>query len=162
MLRKLNRRLEQACMAVSGAAIVFMGLVAFADSIGRKLGHPLGGASEMVSFALMLFFFSAIPLVVKTDSHIRVGLLSDFYGPRLKRGERALSALLEAAAMAVFAWMILDQAGRLARFGTETVYFEAPVAPWVYVAALFSGLAAWFAVQPLFGIGEKPLPPEVE
>jgi len=155
-LVRLNRRLEHLCMAVSGLAAAGMTLVAFVDCIGRKLDHPLPGASEMVTFALMLFFFSAIPLVVKSDSHIRVGLLSDFYGPRLSRAEKAVTSVLEAAAMIVFAWMIFDQAGRLERFGTATVFFEAPVAPWVYVAAGFSALAVWFALQPLFGIAPDP------
>lgn len=154
MLTRVNRALERLCMAVSGLSVVFMGLVAFADSIGRKLGHPVGGASELVSFALMLFFFSAIPLVVKSDGQIRVGLLSDFYGPRLGRLERLVSTVLEAAAMIVLAWMIFDQAGRLGRFGTETVYFEAPVAPWVLTAAVFSGIAAWFAILPVFGLAD--------
>lgn len=153
MINKINTVLERACRVVSGVSLVFMGLIAFVDSIGRPLSHPLPGASEMVSFALMVFFFSSLPLVVKSDSHIRVGLFSDFYGPKARKIESVVVIVLETLAMAAFAWMIFDQAGRLGRFGTQSVYFEMPIAPWVYLACLFSAFAIWFAVWPLLSRG---------
>ncbi|QYZ69582.1 TRAP transporter small permease [Neotabrizicola shimadae] len=146
MIRKLNHGLELVCRVVSGASVVVMASVAFLDSIGRPLAHPLPGGSEMVSHALMLFFFSSLPLVVKADAHIRVGLLTDFYSAPMKRVEHALTVLLETLAMAVLAWMVLDQAARLMRFGTESVYFQMPVGPWVLVAGGFCVIAVWFAL----------------
>ena len=156
MLHQINRALLAFCQIISGSTIVLMATAAFIDSIGRKIDHPLPGASEIVSYALMLFFFAAIPLVVKADCHIRVGLFSDFYTAPLRRVEGFISQILEILeilAMAAFAWMILDQAGRLSRFGTESVYFQMPVGPWVYAAFAFTALALWFAIQSLF---DKP------
>lgn len=148
MIKKINKWLELGCMTVSGAAVVFMALVAFVDSIGRPFSHPLPGASEFVSSALMVFFFAGLPLVVKDDSHIRVGLMADFYGPRARKIEGRFTLVVETLAMLAFAWMIADQAGRLGRFGTTSVYFEMPVAPWVGVAFVFTVIAIWFAAQP--------------
>ncbi|GGO38481.1 C4-dicarboxylate ABC transporter permease [Gemmobacter aquaticus] len=161
MIKKLNRTLEIACMTVAGLAICLMALVAFLDSIGRKLGLPLPGGNEIVSHLLMLFFFASIPLVIKADAHIRVGLFTDFYSPLLQRIERFVTQIIEIVAMLVFSWMIYDQAGRLFRFETTTVYFEMAVAPWVYAAFGFTLIACWFAVQTLFGPqSQEPLAQE--
>ena len=150
MIKKLNRTLEIACMTVAGLAICLMALIAFLDSIGRKLGAPLPGGNEIVSHMLMLFFFASIPLVIKADAHIRVGLFTDFYSAPLKRIECFVTQIIEIVAMLVFSWMIYDQAGRLFRFETTTVYFEMPVAPWVYAAFGFTLIACWFAIQTLY------------
>lgn len=145
MIKLIDLWLGRFCLAVSGCAILAMTLVAFGDSIGRKLDHPLYGASEYVIFALVIFFFSSIPLVVRDNSHIRVGLFADLYKPRLSRIEGYFTGLGEIAALVIFTWMIFDQADRLERFGTLSVFFELPLAPLVYIAALFGLISIWFA-----------------
>lgn len=147
MIKHIDLWLGRFCLAVSGCAIVAMALVAFADSIGRKLSHPLYGASEYVTFALLIFFFSAVPLVVRDNSHIRVGLFADLYKARLSRIEAFFTGILEVAALGAFSWMIFDQADRLDRFGTLSPFFELPMAPLVFAAALFCLIAIWFAAH---------------
>lgn len=147
MIKFIDRWLGRFCLAVSGCAILMMALVAFVDSIGRKLNHPLGGGSEYVTFSLVIFFFASIPLVVRDDSHIRVGLLVDIYPSWLGRVEALFTGILEVVALGVFSWMIFDQADRLARFGTLSVFFELPMAPFVFTAALFCVIAMLFAAH---------------
>ncbi|RWR11006.1 TRAP transporter small permease [Paenirhodobacter populi] len=158
MIAKINLWIIRICTTIAGIALVFMGAIAFVDSIGRPLGHPLPGASEYVSFALMIFFFAALPVVVRDDAHIRVGLFSDLYRPRLMRIERYFTALLETAAFAAFAWMMFDQAARLERFGTLSVFFEIPMAPWVMAAGVFTVVATWFALIRLRHLDTEPHP----
>ncbi|MDS9469889.1 TRAP transporter small permease [Paracoccus sp. MBLB3053] len=146
MFHNFNRWLGGICAAISGLALILMALVAFIDSIGRQIGKPLPGAGEYVTFALMIFFFAAMPLVIRDDAHIRVGLFSDLYKPRLTRIERRFTGFFEIVAMAAFGWMMFDQANRLDRFGTLSVYFEVPMAPWIYAAAGFCVVATWFAI----------------
>jgi len=146
MFQTFNRWLGWICAAISGLSLILMTLVAFIDSIGRQIGKPLPGAGEYVTFALMIFFFAAMPLVMRDDAHIRVGLFSDLYKPRLTRIERRFTGLFEVFAMAGLGWMMFDQAGRLDRFGTLSVYFEIPMAPWTYASAGFCAVAVWFAV----------------
>ena len=146
MLAKINKILEYICVFVAGCAIIFMGAIAFVDSIGRPLAMPLPGASEMVSFALMLFFFSALPIVILYNAHIRVGLLTDLYGPRGTRIEAYITGIAELLAMLLLSWMVYDQGSRLTRFGTLSTYFEVPMAPWTYIAFAFTAIGAWFAL----------------
>lgn len=149
MIRTVNRFFELLSRVVSGASIMLMMAVAFVDSIGRPLSLPLPGGNEYVSFLLLVFFFSSLPLAVIGNSHIRVGFLADFYSGGMNRAERRVTAVLEVMALAVLAWMIFDQALRLQRFGTQSVYFEWPIAPFVFVACVFTCIALWFAFQSL-------------
>ncbi|WP_180899737.1 TRAP transporter small permease [Martelella soudanensis] len=158
MLYVIDRWLGRICLAVSGVSIIVMALVAFVDSIGRKLGHPLYGGSEYVIFALLIFFFSSIPLVVRDDSHIRVGLFSDLYKRRLSRIEALFTSIMEVVALGFFTWMIFDQADRLERFGTLSVFFELPMAPFVFLAGIFCLIAIWFAVHNLWIVHRQPRP----
>jgi hypothetical protein len=83
----------------------------------------------------------------------------------MSRAERRVTAVLEVLALAVLAWMIFDQALRLQRFGTQSVYFEWPIAPFVFLACAFTCIALWFAVQS-FGAGraghDAPVPEKGE
>ena len=147
MIDKINLWLARLSSLVAGIAIVLMTIVAFVDVIGRKLNHPLDGAEEYVSLMLLIFFFAALPLVVRDDSHIRVGLLSDLYRPLAIRIEKYFTCLVELLSLGVLTYMIFDQADRLARFGTLSVHFLLPMAPWVLLAAIFTAIATWFMAQ---------------
>lgn len=152
MIDKINLWLGRLCAVVAGAALVLMTLVAFIDSIGRKFSHPLHGAEEYVTFTLLIFFFAALPMAVQANGHIRVGLLSDLYGPRLRAIEKYVTAVVELLALAALTWMIFDQADRLARFGTLSVHFLMPIAPWVYAAAILTLLAFLFMLVNLWNL----------
>lgn len=160
MIDKINRWLMALIRVVSGVAFLFMMGVAFVDSIGSWFHHPLIGVYEYVEIALMLLFFSSLALVVREDSQIRVGLLAELYKPRLARIEKYFTAVCEIIALAVLCWMVFDQAGRLARFGTVSTYFGHPMAPWVYGAAALTLVALWFGIQQLWEVrsGPKPRP----
>jgi TRAP-type C4-dicarboxylate transport system permease small subunit len=144
MINTVSKWLGRLSASVAGTALVLMMLAAFVDSVGRKFNRPLDGAEEYVSYLLLIFFFASLPLVVRDDSHIRVGLLADLYKGSLIRIERVVTAVCELACLGVFVWMIFDQADRLSRFGTLTVHFLWPVAPWVYVSACMALVAMWF------------------
>jgi TRAP-type C4-dicarboxylate transport system permease small subunit len=124
-----------------------MALVAFFDSIGRMIDRPVLGANEYVSFALLLFFFASLPLIVRDNEQIRIGLVADLYKPKLARMEKLFTRCGELVALGLMSWMMFDQASRLARFETVSAYFKLPLAPWVYVAAILSICAIWFGVR---------------
>lgn len=154
MINKITRFLGVVCTIVSGSAFVFMAGIAFVDSIGRQLNHPLLGASEYVELALLIFFFASIPIVFRDDEHIRVGLFTDLYKPKLARLEHRFTGILEVLGLVGFAYLIFDQANRLDRFGTLTSHFRIPMAPWVYVAFVMCVIAIWFGIMNL----RKPQP----
>ncbi|EPX82896.1 TRAP-type C4-dicarboxylate transport system, small permease component [Rubellimicrobium thermophilum DSM 16684] len=158
MLHQIDRILLGLSRIVSATAFVFLTVIAFVDSIGRMLSMPLLGASEYVQLALLVFFFASIALVVEGDAHIRVGLFADLYKGRLARLERYVTGVAECLAMGLLAWMIWDQADRLARFGTLSAYLGIPLAPWLYAAAALSAVGMWFAVRRLWAVHAEMRP----
>lgn len=158
MLAHIDRTVGLICQVVSGVAICFMTLIAFVDSIGRMLNQPFLGASEYVQFALLLFFFSSLALVVRDDSHIRIGLFSDLYKPKLTRWESLFTNIGELLALLLLSHMMYDQASRLERFRTLTSYFKVPVAPFLFIATALSLAAIWFAVRTLLRHRNDPTP----
>jgi TRAP-type C4-dicarboxylate transport system permease small subunit len=158
MLDRIDRALGVICQTISGIAFCFMALVAFADSIGRMFNHPLLGANEYVLFALLLFFFATLPLIVRDDEQIRIGLLAELYKPKLSRIESLFTKVAEIMALLLIAAMMFDQASRLDRFETESSFFKIPMAPWVYVAAVLSVVSVWFGLRNLWRPGKTDIP----
>lgn len=152
MIEKINRVLSFLVTLIAGTAFTFMTAVAFIDAVGRQMRRPLLGSHEYVELALMIFFFTALAFVVRDDGHIRVGLLTDLYKPRLAKIERTFTAIVETLALCGLSWMIFDQASRLDRFGTVSTFFRIPMAPWIYAASALSLIAIWFAIQNLINI----------
>lgn len=152
MVDRINRFLGLLSLVISGGAFFFMTTLAFVDAIGRQLRHPVLGASEYVSLALITFFFGSLALVVRDDSQIRVGLLVETYKPRLAAIERYVTGILETLVLIGLTYMIFDQASRLSRFGTVTHFWKIPVAPWIFAAALMCLIAVWFGAQNLISV----------
>jgi len=158
MVDRINRFLSLVSLVISGGAFFFMTAIAFVDAIGRQFRHPVLGASEYVSLALVTFFFASLALVVRDDSQIRVGLLVEMYSPRLAAIERYVTAIFETLVLVGLAYMIFDQASRLGRFGTLTYFLKIPVAPWIFAAAIMCLIAVWFGVQNLISLVRQPAP----
>lgn len=159
MVDRINRFLSLVSLVISGGAFFFMTVIAFVDAIGRQFRHPVLGASEYVSLALITFFFGSLALVVRDDSQIRVGLLVDFYKPRLAIIERYFTAVVETIVLVGLTYMIFDQASRLARFGTVTYFWKIPVAPWLFASAIMCLVAVWFGIQNLINVRQQATPP---
>jgi TRAP-type C4-dicarboxylate transport system permease small subunit len=158
MIDRIDRVLGAICQTISGVAFCFMALVAFLDSIGRMIDRPVLGANEYVSFALLLFFFATLPLIVRDNEQIRIGLLADLYKPKLARIEKLFTRIGELVALGLLTWMMFDQASRLARFETVSAYFKLPMAPWVYVAAFLSICAIWFGIRNFWRADQSRVP----
>lgn len=152
MVDRINRILGLVSLVISGCAFFFMTAIAFVDAIGRQFRHPVLGASEYVSLALITFFFGSLALVVRDDSQIRVGLLADFYKPRWATMERYFTAIFETLILVGLTYMIFDQASRLGRFGTVTYFWNIPVAPWLYASGAMCLIAVWFGIQNLVSL----------
>ena len=158
MLNRLNGVLTLICTTIAGAALCFMALIAFVDSIGRMMNSPLLGANEFIQFALITFFFAALPIAVKDDQQIRIGLVVDLYSAGIARLERWLTGVGDVVALILLTYMMYDQAMRLLRFGTITTFLQIPVAPWVLSATVFAALALWFALLNLWNLRREAAP----
>lgn len=159
MIETINRWVLSVCMLIAGTAFTVMATVSFVAAIGRMVNNPLQGSHEFVKLSLIIFFFSSLPLVVHSDTQIRVGLLNDLYKPWLAHIEKYFTAICEIAALTLISWLVYSYATRLEQFGTVTNYFQIPLAPWCYCAAALSILALWFGVQNLWKAFRNSDPP---
>jgi TRAP-type C4-dicarboxylate transport system permease small subunit len=70
------QRVNYSLFHVGGAALVFMMLITVADVILRKLGHPIIGTYEIVSFTGAVVIGFCIPWVTMRKSQIAVDFLT--------------------------------------------------------------------------------------
>lgn len=82
MGRSAPGRLLSALLALAaGGALLVMVLLSFVDVIGRYGFHAsVFGASEMISWLMVLVIFGGIAVVTREDAHITVGLLDGVLG----------------------------------------------------------------------------------
>lgn len=149
-MRKFGNILDKICAVISGLCLSGMIVVNFTDSIGRQIGKPVIGAQEIVSFLLCIFFFSSVPLLVRENGHIRVGLLTDLYGHTLKRLENIWAFIFEAAATVFLLFLVFDFAQRQARIRQISAHFELEIAPLIYLAAGLTLVAVIFLIERQF------------
>jgi TRAP-type C4-dicarboxylate transport system permease small subunit len=138
-----------ACLAI-GAMV----LVTLIDVLGRNFYVPLAGASELTRFLLAFGFVAGIALINRSDGHITVGLLHDFYPARFRRLDIIVSRFGTALGSGFLVWMLFDQGMRLNRSGALTDYFSWPYAPFVFLLAALAVCATGLAIATLL----SPLP----
>ena len=149
-MAKFGNAIDKICAVISGTCLTGLIAVNFADSIGRQIGNPVIGAQEIGSFLLCIFFFSSLPILVRENGHIRVGLVTELYGQFLKRVERIWSFLFELGATGLLLYLLYDFAGRQARIGQVSAHFQFKVAPFIYIAAALTLLAVIFVIERKF------------
>jgi TRAP-type transport system small permease protein len=139
-LRDASHRLTVITARLSLAALV---LVTLADVLGRNLGQPLPGASELVSLLLAITFFSGMALASTHDSHIRVGFAVDrLFRGRMIRVESLLTRGTSAIALAVLAIVTFQEALEMHADHARTEFLNLPQSLLVGTLAVLAGLAA--------------------
>ena len=141
----IHPALAAACaiaVAMTQLALGAMLAVTVLDVLGRNLGKPLPGASEIVSALLAVTFFAGAALAGRHGMHISIGIAVDHYGARWRVREALLTRVVSTIAFAFVAWMATHQAMALQARGVRTEFLNIPLAPVVYVLALLAVLAA--------------------
>jgi TRAP-type C4-dicarboxylate transport system permease small subunit len=133
--------------AVAQLALGAMLAATLLDVLGRNLGAPLPGASEIVSALLAVTFFAGAALAGRQGSHIGIGIAVDHYGARWRPREALATRCISTVAFAFMAWMALHQAMALQARGVRTEFLNVPLAPVVYALALLAALAAIFTAS---------------
>jgi TRAP-type C4-dicarboxylate transport system permease small subunit len=84
--------------------IVAMALLILADVSFRAFNRPLVGVFEITELLLSICTFSAIGYAWMVDRHVRVTLLLERFGPRMRAGLDAGASLIGAGLFALIAW----------------------------------------------------------
>ncbi len=109
-LRLLGRASHALLACSAGSAMLVMVVLTFVDVIGRYGFHAsVFGASEMVSWLMVVVIFGGIAFVTREDSHISVGLLEGLltrYAPDASRVARHVFTLVAYALVVWILWRL--------------------------------------------------------
>ena len=93
----------------------------------------------------------ALPATTLRDEHITVTLIDRWLPDRARQVLAGLADLLTAAMLAALAPYLWRHAGEVAQYGDVTLYLQIETAPFVYVAAVMTGLASVLAAARFVG-----------
>lgn len=128
---------------------VLLGLTVV-DVGGREiLNRPLPGGYEISELALLVLFFLALPATTFRDEHITVTLIDRWLSGRGRQAVAALGDLLALAVLGALTPFLWRQAEGMARYGDVTLYLQTETAPFVYLAALLTGMTTLLAATRL-------------
>ncbi len=110
LLRRVIDILLWVSAGIAGLGLLFEVVVILIDVTGRAFGRPLFGSLDLVTMAMVILVFGAMPLCDRRGGHVGVDLLQPFFPKALNRAIDALSALLGALIFVALAKAIYDSA----------------------------------------------------
>ncbi len=141
MRKTLNARSSRLLEVAGVICLLVLALVVFVDVIGRSVvNHPLHWGTELLEVVLAAMIFLLYPVLALRAEHITVDLIP--VGPRVKRVQRVVAALVGAAVFAVLAWCMARQGMRSAEYGEALPMLGMPLWWALGGMAVLSGLTA--------------------
>jgi TRAP-type C4-dicarboxylate transport system permease small subunit len=106
---------------VSGALIVGLMLMTVAHILGRWLFNtPFRGSVELTEIGMVAIVFLGLAYAQVQGDHIRVDLLYEKLGARLKTAARLFAELVTLAVVLLVGWQLVSYTDSLAASGRET------------------------------------------
>jgi len=112
---------------VAGLAVAAMIVVTVVDVVGRRLGHPLTGAYDIVELLGAITIAGALPYTTACKGHVAIEFLPHQLSPR---GRIVLSTLVGVICISIFAfltWRFVRYGIDLRASGEGTVTLRWPV-----------------------------------
>ena len=117
----LRSLLYTLCGLLAGVALFAIMMLTFVDVGGRKfLDTSLPGSLELTEMLMVVVIFAALPLVSLRGEHVIFDSLDMLLPAGVRRVQQALVDLLCAAMLVLLAWLMWDQAGKMAEYGDVT------------------------------------------
>lgn len=136
---------------IAGLCLFGMMALTFVAVIARYfLNAPIPGDSEMQAFLLGFIIFAALPIVTDMQRHIAVRSFAALLTGRALFVQRAFVLAMTGLGLGFMGYLILLQAFQLQEEGTLSTYLDIPEAPFTYVFAALSGIAALVAFVRLY------------
>lgn len=143
-------------MAVGGAALLLLVLLATGNVALRLFRVPFGGTYEVVAFLGAVVIAGALGHTQKKKDHIVVEILSERFPPAVKRVLDGASYAVSAALFTVVTWRVFLHGLMIQRSGELSETLKIPFHPFVYaVAAGFAVLVVTLLLD-LLGVMYGP------
>lgn len=147
----LVRALESVLDALCAVILIMMTCITTIDVVGRYIFHsPIHGAYESNEFLLAILIFAAIPRVTWHRQHLTVTVLDGLLAPFFKQILQRFLSLISAIGLGILSYFLWLHGMQLADYGDMSNALQIPIAPFAFVIAIFTALAALAAFIHLF------------
>lgn len=137
MMKKVNA----ICAVASGLLVCSLMLLLSAEILGRKVGHPIPGATEFAAFALVGIIFLGLSHCEEVRGHVRVEFLIARFSPRLRLAAELFIHTVGFLLYALMAWQTaIDAASSWSVLETVPGLMTLPVYPAKTLVPLGCGL----------------------
>jgi TRAP-type C4-dicarboxylate transport system permease small subunit len=140
MLDKIDTLLGRILLALSGAAVLALMLLATGNVVLRIFHAPFRGTYETVSFLGAIGVAFALASTQRSKGHIVVDILSARYPRPVRRLIDALSAAISAVFFGIVAWQVLAWGERIMASGEVSETLKIVYHPFVFGVAAGFGL----------------------
>jgi TRAP-type C4-dicarboxylate transport system permease small subunit len=140
ILDKIDHLLGRILLALSGAAVLALMLLATGNVVLRIFHAPFGGTYEIVSFLGAIGVAFALASTQRGKGHIVVDILSARYPRPVQRLVDALSAAISSVFFGIVAWQVLVWGERIMAAGEVSETLKVVYHPFVFGVAAGFGL----------------------
>ena len=170
-LRKLDTHGQRAASwsAVCGlVGIVAFALITIIDVLLRWLfNSPISGLNEVIGLGIGVAVAATFPAGAAQRVNLTIDLLGSVINAKVLAWLKVFASLLLLLFYSVLAWRIGEYALKLQERSAETVFVHLPMAPFMWVIAVFLGAAALVQLMALlvtlkYALAGVPDPSQVE
>ncbi|MHB8909763.1 MAG: TRAP transporter small permease [Syntrophales bacterium] len=139
-LDKIDDLLGRILLALSGAAVLALMLLATGNVVLRIFHAPYRGTYEIVSFLGAIGVAFALAATQRGRGHIVVDIISSRYPRPVRRLVDALSAVISAAFFGIVAWQVSVWGMRIMAAGEVSETLKIVYHPFIFGVAVGFGL----------------------
>ena len=140
---------------IGAASMVGMAALTCVDVVGRKLGHPVFGSVELVTFMGVFAVAMALPFTHDTNGHIGV----EIFVTKLSRKKRAMVDVITSIAsfllFAILTWQMFGYAFKMRDSGEVSMNLQLPEYMIIFIVACCFAVFSAVIVKRIFELFAK-------
>lgn len=131
-------------VAIAASVLLFaLMILMVADVIGRNLlSHPVQGATELTEIGLVTVTFLLFPSLAIRNGHIVADVADALHSRVLDVLKLVLTSLLGAGVFGLISWRMWLLGLNSASYGEASPTLQVPLPPFLFAAAILSGICA--------------------
>jgi TRAP-type C4-dicarboxylate transport system permease small subunit len=140
---------------VAGVAVAVMVVVTCVDVVGRRLGHPLKGAYDIVELLGAIAIAGGLPYTTACRGHVAIELLVQRLPPSGRVAIGTLTRVISILLFGFLTWRFIQYGGELRASHQVTLTLQWPIFWMPYWMALCSGATVLVILHNLMHPGKE-------